>query len=208
MANVLAGMKKEASMRYEIIGTRYGGEHTIGTIPKEVAKFWFTQGNRFKEYMKDTSIQEERNKDGSVPKEYQLGECWVNDDVFHNDTLEFSGENKLQVLDTESNDWIAEIKLTDVLVNKKKNPVRDRDWDRTLNYLVYRQGMDKGGWTWILETDEVFDVSKLKVNIDQYYDDIKLVDTLVYDGQEIESDGGDGNIHHDFYCWINCGTRA
>ena len=54
----------------------------------------------------------------------------------------------------------------------------------------------------------IFDVSKLKVNIDQYYDDIKLVDTLVYDGQEIESDGGDGNIHHDFYCWINCGTRT
>ena len=30
--------------KYHVLGTPYGGEHTIGTIPKKVAEYWLKQG--------------------------------------------------------------------------------------------------------------------------------------------------------------------
>ena len=40
--------------KYNICATRYGGEHTIGTINKSVASYWLKRGqDEFEDYMTD-----------------------------------------------------------------------------------------------------------------------------------------------------------
>ena len=68
-------MKKK--YKYDVYISRYGGEHTIGTIPLKVAKWWLENktADEFEEYVFShdwNDDKEELNK--SIPEEFQIDE--------------------------------------------------------------------------------------------------------------------------------------
>ena len=205
--------------QYELICTRYGGEHTIGSIPNEVAQFWSERcdgdNSKFEEYMFNW---DDDDKNDGIPEKYQLREGYEHSDVMHEYTVEFAEGQMIDVEDTKNEKTIAEIKLTDVLVDKTTCPESDfRDkqnpheegtdesdyWEQPYALLFWAYN-EKGWWGWLLETDEVFDATKLKVDI-QLWSSLKLVSGFSYDGKELDrlDNTGDGNDSKGLYTWID-----
>ena len=204
--------------QYELICTRYGGEHTIGSIPNEVAQYWDErcdgEQSKFEEYMFNWG--DDRNE--GIPEKYQLREGYEHDDVFHSYSVEFVKGQMVEVIDSKTEETIAEIELTDVLVNKitcpetdfknKQNPHKEDtdeydNWEQSYS-LLFWQNHEKGWWGWLLETDEIFDVNKLSVDVDLWCS-TKIVNVFIYDGKEIEShpNSGDSNNSKGLYSWVD-----
>ncbi len=170
-------------MKYIITGQRYGGEHTIGIISKETAKYWETQDN-FEEYIFDA---DDRNNDGSIPEKYQLPNWYEIDDVFHTDALEYADMQWIDVLDCETNELVAEaINITTIsIINTNDAEQEHRDANPEFDgAYVFGQSFEKGAWEYELETDKPFDISKLKANVSEW-SGVLLVEALVYDGTEM-----------------------
>jgi len=188
-------------MKYLIIAQRYGGEHTIGTLPREVADYWEEQSD-FEEYISDTY---ERNEDGTIPEKYQLGDWYECDDVMHEYALEYYDGNRIDVMDAETKEYVVEgVDVTTLAVNKltcKEQEHKDANPDFDGSY-VYGQHFEKAGWDYEMETDKPFDITKLKVNVSLWCD-LQLVNSLVYDdGDAIHGDNEGGSVSKDFRVWI------
>ena len=187
-------------MKYLIIGQRYGGEHTIGTLPKEVADYWLEQSD-FDDYIFDT---DERNRDGTIPEKYQLNDWFNYSNVMHEYALEYDDGNTIDVMDTETNEYVATgIDITTLAIDNRKD---DEDEYRTANEdfdggFIFGQGFDKSAWEFELETDKPFDVTKLKVNV-SVWDSLLLVNSLTYDGGDAISGDSDGSVGKSFSAWI------
>ena len=185
---------------YNVWGSRYGGEHTIGTIPKNVAKYWLEKGqDAFKEYMFAgywEDDKEELNK--TIPKEYQIDKYWHDlDDIDHIDTVEFESSNVLIVTDAKTGETVAEINMTDDKLGAVCNAESDAyENDEELfdgkKVIVYGQSFEKGGFNFEnLVIDEPFDESKVKFDV-SIWDDLKLVDAVNYgDDITLNVEGGD-----------------
>jgi len=66
-----------------------GGEHTMGTIKNEIAKYWQCEGEEFfEEYMFSWDKDEIANQYG-IPEKYQLGDWNELDDLCHLNGPEF-----------------------------------------------------------------------------------------------------------------------
>jgi hypothetical protein len=185
---------------YLVIGTRYGGEHTIGTISKADSDYW-TQRDDFEEYIYDTY---DKNEDGDIPEKHQLKNWYECDDVMHEYSLEYSDQNRINILDIETDEYIVEnldvtaLKMNRIVCKEQEHKDANPDFDGS---YVYGQGFDKGGWDYEVETDKPFDIEKLKVNV-SVWSGCQLVNSLSYDnGADIdgESDGADGKS---FSAWI------
>ena len=195
-------------MKYKIITQRYGGEHTIGTISAEVARYWLHDKREainphgdFEEYIFDA---DDRNEEGSIPEKYQLPNWYEIDDIYHGNPLEYSGSNRLDVIDTETDKYVAEnIDITSISINKTKDALQEYKDDNPKygGAYVFGQSFEKAGWEYELETDKPFDIAKLKVNI-SVWSDLHLVETLVYDGDELDWDMPDGSWGKSQTCWI------
>jgi hypothetical protein len=187
-------------VKYLIIGQRYGGEHTIGTLPKEVADYWEEQSD-FEEYIFDT---DDRNEDGTIPKKYQLSNWYEHSDVMCEYALEFYDGNTIDVMDAETNEYVAEgIDVTTLAINSRTD---DEDEHRTANEdfdggYIFGQGFDKSAWEFELETDKHFDITKLKVNV-SVWSDLLLVTSLTYDGGNVGDGYSDGSVGKSFSAWI------
>jgi len=204
--------------QYDLICKRDGGEHTIGSIPNEVAQYWDKrcdgEQSNFEEYMFNSG--DDRNE--GIPEKYQLREGYEHNDICHLYSVFFEKGQIVEVVDRKTEETIAEIELTDVLVNKttcpetefynKENPhPEDTDeydnWEQSYS-LLFWQNHEKGWWGWLLETDETFDVNKLSVEV-KLWSNLKLVDSFIYDGKEIESHpySSDGNESKGLYSWVD-----
>ncbi len=194
-------------MKYKIITQKYGGEHTIGTISAEVARYWLHdkreeihQGD-FEEYIFDA---DDMNEEGSIPEKYQLPMWHDIDDVFHECALEHSSLNWLDVIDTETDEYVVEnIEITSLAINKTTDDLQAYK-DANPKYggaYVLGQSYEKSGWEYELDTDKPFDITKLKVNI-SVWSNLSLVDGLFYDGAELEWDVPDGSWGKSQDCWI------
>lgn len=196
----------EKTMKYEynLWGSRYGGEHTIGTIPQKVADYWLDKGQEaFEEYMWSYDHYE-KNEDGTIPLEYQLSEWWEVDDIEHMSTVEFSDANVLYVEDVKTKEIVAEIPMTEDLIGTVFNPLTEGvcGVDTTGKAIVYGQSFEKGGFNFeMLKTDEPFDASKVKFNVTEW-DTLKLVNDVDYDGDTLSVEDGD-TIGKSFACWID-----
>ena len=100
------------SYTYQISAYRYGGEHTIGTIPRKVALWWMqNHSDDFEHYfMQDDKTHDSEDNWGHIPEEYRLENFYENADILHHDCCEFSDEGWIEV------NLIDEIKKTVVVV--------------------------------------------------------------------------------------------
>ena len=198
-----------AKYKYYLHAGHYGGEHTIGTIPKEVAEYWLDKGaDAFEEYMLDWD-HDEINDSGTIPEEFQLPNWYDVDDIEHVCSIEFTSLNTLTVTDITNqkdgdNIWvgkeIAEIKMSE----DKIGELLDEESDKISNnddYIVYGQSFEKGSCSFeILETDEPFNASKLKFDV-AVWNDLQFVTGINYDGESLSNEGMEGH-GKSMACWI------
>jgi hypothetical protein len=190
-------------MKYTIMGRIYGGEHTIGTIAKEVADYWSDkEQSALEKYI--FSAEETRDDELVVPKKYQLTNWNEIDDVMHEYALHNATSNLFDVRDNETDKLVVEdIEITSLAINKTSDYLqahRDANPDFDGGYL-FGQMFEKGGWEYELETDEPFDIAKLKVNINLWSTE-ELIGAFVYDGNELDGGCPDGGYVKGMYCWI------
>ena len=190
---------------YHLFGSRYGGEHTIGTIPQKIANYWLDKGQEaFEEYMFAgywDDDKEELNK--NIPVEYQIDTYWHDiDDIEHMSTVEFSDTNILYVEDAKTNETVAEINMTEDLLGEVFNPFAENNAWKGDNAVVYGQSFEKGSFYFMtLHTDEPFDASKVKFNVTEW-DTMKLVDSVDYGGVDLPVEDSD-TIGKSWTCWID-----
>ena len=152
---------------YRIWGSRYGGEHTIGTIPLKTARYWLNKGeDAFHDYMFSGYWDEDKdelNKD--VPEEYRIEEMWHDmDDVDHIFSVEFESSNVLIVEDAKTGETVTEIEMTEDKLGSVCDPLSDLTYDDDGDLmdadtgedrvLVYGQSFEKGRFNF--ETIEPF----------------------------------------------------
>ena len=195
--------------KYYLMAGPYGGEHTIGTIPKKAAEYWLDKGaDAFDEYMLDGD-HDEINNSSTIPKEYQLPIWYKLDNVAHMTSVVFCNSNTLTVLDVtnlsekvsfEEGKEIAKIEMTNDMVGNS-----DVDTVKLLNgeYFVFGASNDSGFCKFeLLETDEPFDVSKLKFDVSAW-NDFKLVKGINYNGKYLGNQGMKNSTVQSMECWID-----
>ena len=142
-----------------------GGEHTIGTVKNEIAKYWQTDGEEFfEEYMFSWDKPELIEK-YSIPEKFQLQDWNELDDLAHLNGPEIMEENTiLEVNDYDSSDKISEIVITNEMLEVEpiQRAIKDKeaaayetdefwrcaDSKRDLDYV--RKIWDQGNAPWIV----------------------------------------------------------
>ena len=202
-------MKKKYKYKYNVYISRYGGEHTIGTISKEVAEYWLENksADDFEEYIFSHDFDDDKEKlNKSIPKEFQIDEYWHDmDDIAHMNGAEYASTNVAIVFDNTNPDksksmmWsqgveIGEYPLEDIPIGTTEDPAFDWEDDENNTgdkVIVYGQSFEKGGWDYeTIETNEPFDITKLKLAVG-HWDGLKIINNIVYDGELYGSSGGD-----------------
>ncbi len=159
------------------LASRYGGEHTIGTITQEQGHFWLQMGDDlFTQYLHfqwaGANDDCDLNKVWNIPEHLRLPEFYEIDDIEHINAPEFAASNQIEfakVID----DGIAHIDqeetiaTLDFATDEAKQMVLIAD-EETVNYkgydvVVYAQSFVKGGFMTAFEIDSEFDLSKLKI---------------------------------------------
>ena len=83
-----------AKYSYYLMAGPYGGEHTIGTIPEKVAKYWIGKGaDAFGEYMLNSNHNKINDTD-KVPKKYQLPIWQELNNISHMSSVVFCNSNR------------------------------------------------------------------------------------------------------------------
>ena len=191
-------MKKK--YKYDVYISRYGGEHTIGTIPLKVAKWWLENktADEFEEYVFShdwNDDKEELNK--SIPEEFQIDEYWHDmDNIEHINGAEYASSNYVYVHEDKGEsaqaELVGEFPIEDVPIDNSLDPVET--FEKFIpddKVIVYGQSFEKGGWDYEqIETDEPFDISKLSVGI-TIWDNLKIIDSIHYEDKCYGNIGGD-----------------
>jgi len=173
--------------------SRYGGEHTIGTITQEQGHFWCEMGNKlFEEYLHFQWVggddKDDLNKKWNIPEHLQTLEFWEIDDIEHINAPEFEASNMIE-FSIDEEEVIAEL---DFAKDEVKEMVLIND-EETVNYegdgvVVYAQSFVKGNFMNAFEVEGEFDLSKLQLKLTKW-DDLLLVTGFMYDGEEVDHDG-------------------
>ena len=200
-----------AKYSYYLTAGPYGGEHTIGTIPKKVAKYWLDQGaDAFGEYMLDGD-HDSINDSGEIPKEYQLPIWQELNNVFRISSVVFCNSNNLTVTDVtklsekksfEDGLEVANITLTEGLIGDSDvNAGRIRDLNNEC--IVYGASNDTGFCSFeLLETDQPFDAKKLKFDLTSW-NRFKLLASVKYSGKDLGNKGMEILTKQSQECWID-----
>jgi len=194
--------------KYTVDISRYGGEHTIGTIPLKVAKWWLENksADEFEDYMLCDPFDDEKEElNKSIPEEFQINEYWHDmEDIEHTNGAEYASSNYLYVHEYKEDQdgtyhnqgiQIGEYPIDDITIDSTSDPVADatnEDGEITNGdeVIVYGQSFEKGSWEYEeIETDEPFDISKLTVSV-TIWDNLKIVDSINYNGECYGNMGG------------------
>ncbi|MBH89275.1 MAG: hypothetical protein CMF71_03450 [Magnetovibrio sp.] len=200
-----------AKYSYYLTAGPYGGEHTIGTIPEKVAKYWLGKGaDAFGDYMLSND-HKKINETMGVPKKYQLPNWQELNNISHISSVVFCNSNTLSVLDVtklskedffEKGQKIANIALTDVAIGET-----ELNTEKLLNlnneYVVYGATNDTGLCRFeLLETDEIFDVEKLKFHL-TFWNKFKLLADIKYHEVSLGNLGMEILTKQSKECWID-----
>ena len=193
-----------------VSATRYGGEHTIGTITQEQGQFWYHMGNElFTEYLhfQNMGWGGDLNEKWNIPEHLQLSEFYEIDDIDHINAPEFADQNQIEfakVTEDGKEETVATLDFADAEV-REKVLIADEE---TVNYegddvVVYAQSFVKGGFMTAFEIDGEFDLSKLKI-LCSSWDDLLLVTGFGYGGDELDHNGWqDDSLHKGQCAWID-----
>lgn len=192
---------------YSLNVTKYGGEHTIGTITKAQADYWLS----YEEDVLEDHIQNWSGDAEKIPKQFHLG-IWNEDicDILQAYGSEYSNNNTLCITDENTQSDLG-IQLGNMDLVSVKTNVLERDdqgkyVDKTLNdankVLCYGENLERGGWDFEpLELDHPVDISKFRFHITQW-DTLWLLDKIEYEGNSYGYDDGD-TIGKGFKFWID-----
>ena len=176
---------------YRIAIYGYGGEYKVGTLDSEIAAYWQNEGNEiFAEYVQASSYErEELNKIHSIPENCQdLPEDWYDfDDICSAYGPEFvENETTINVINDATGEEILEKMITESML------IREKEVDEVLENRVpvCAIGEEKGTWYFPIETDEPFDVSKLKV-IGSPFNEAYIISNIRYDDEMIHHEESD-----------------
>ena len=168
-----------------------GGEHTIGTVKNEIAKYWQTDGEEFfEEYMFSWDKPELIEK-YSIPEKFQLQDWNELDDLAHLNGPEIMEENTiLEVNDYDSSDKISEIVITNEMLEVEDEPEVSEELIKEVQ-CVYGQAFNKGRFIYgPIESDKPFDSTKLKMNCSDWDGQI-ILNYIEYDGETYYLEGED-----------------
>ena len=200
-----------AKYSYYFMAGPYGGEHTIGTIPEKVAKYWIGKGaDAFGEYMLNSN-HNKINDTNKVPKKYQLPIWQELNNISHMSSVVFCNSNSLSVLDVtklsikdyfEKGKEVAKITLTDGTIGDP-----DVNAEKFLNlnneYIVYGASNDTGFCKFeLLEIDEPFDSTKLKFDLTSW-NRFKLLAGIKYHGINLDILGMEIQTEQSKEFWID-----
>ena len=186
--------------------SRYGGEHTIGTITQEQGHFWFQMGDElFTQYLHFQNVggDDDLNVKWNIPEHLKLKEFWEIDDIEHINAPEFADQNMIE-FSIDGEEVIAEL---DFAKDEVKDMILIAD-EETVNYegdgvVVYAQSFVKGGFETAFEIEGKFNLSKLKL-LCSSWGDLLLVTGFGYDGEELDHNGWQDNSWGKGQCaWID-----
>ena len=175
--------------KYKVYTQGYGGEHTIGTISKQVAEWWLNNKtpDEFEEYIHSYDWDDDKEiANKSIPKQFQINKYWHDlDDIEHVHGTEYASSNYLSV--DEVGVWCS---VEDIPIDTLFDPidfVTDED-GMMLNdnihdeVIVYGQSFEKGGWDYEeIITDTPFDISKLTLSV-TIWNGLQIIHAINYEG--------------------------
>ena len=200
-----------AKYSYYLMAGPYGGEHTIGTIPEKVAKYWLDQGaDAFGEYMLDTN-HDKINDSGAIPKKFQLPIWQRVNNISQISSVVFCNSNSLTVIDVtnlsekilyEEGREIAKITLTDGKIGDSDVGAGKLQNLRN-EYVVYGASNDTGFCKFeLLETNKPFDETKLKFDLTSW-NKFKLLAGVKYCEDSVGIEGMEILTKQSMECWID-----
>ena len=160
-----------------------GGEHTIGTVSNEVAKYWQTDGEEFfEEYMFSWEKPELIEK-YSIPEKFQLQDWNELDDLAHLNGPEILEDDSiLEVHNSESSKKISDIVITKEMLEIEEEPEVSEEQKKEVQ-CVYGQAFNKGNYIYgPIESDKPFDIKKLKLNCSTW-EGLIILNYIEYDGE-------------------------
>lgn len=202
---------------YKITINGYGGEYTLGRITKPQFEFWSDEvmsilkgyndaEDALSEYLNDVW---EMNEDPSIPETAKFEYNWYeNDDVYHiyGGNL-WSSYIVVDQIDAENEASIVSESIEDFAkANELEHEWQDWDWpeDEEL-YLLEGISSEKGTFfETTLQLDKPIDTTKFKFNVQETYNEEDIVVGLVYDGEELDNDGGSTNGKGYYFTLHNC----
>ena len=168
--------------------SRYGGEHTIGTITQEQGHFWYQMGDElFAQYLHFQNVgwNDDLNVKWNIPKSLQLKEFWEIDDIQHFNAPEFADQNQIefaQVKEDGEEETVATIDFATIDSNMVINGCSEVENYHGDDVFVYGQSYAKGSFITAFEIEGDFDLSKLKLWVTDW-SDLKLVEGFEYAGE-------------------------
>ena len=185
--------------KYKISSSGLGGEHTIGTIPKSLSKYWLDwERNDFQSYIFSFNREEDYP---NVPVKFQLNEWSEIDDIDHQNTIEFEDTNYFEIINKETKEsffvYFKDINREQVVINQKSI----EKISASNEPIVFCQSWEKGEF--IVEckdnegnptefiTNEPFDVEKIKNIKCTQWSEIILLNSFEYEQYSFEVFGGD-----------------
>ena len=182
------------SYNYEITAARYGGEHTIGTIPNSVAEYWL---NKDREDFEGYLFSWDREEDyPDIPMKYQLNEWHDIDNIMHECAVEFAETNWFEITDKNTGNSFhvdfSEIDEDAIVVD-------DTEMKKALKSkkaVIFAQSWEKGGYDAVcydkednpcdFVTDEPFDVKKIKNVMTTLWNNMLLLHSFQYEDYTFE----------------------
>lgn len=173
--------------------SRYGGEHTIGTITRAQADYWIERDDdKLMSYITDW----EEHTD--VPTKYQIGNWYEIDELLHLNSVEYSDANLLTIdgittpsIEVELGDMELVSDREDVMACGADGLFLNKSLNDANKVVCYGQSWDKGSWDYgKLEIDHIVDISKFRYDI-SLWDNIWIVNGLSYGDVSLDNQGGD-----------------
>jgi hypothetical protein len=132
------------SYTYEMIAGRYGGEHTIGTIPNSVAEYWMDKGDEdFEGYLFSWDREEDYP---NIPKKFELNEWNEIDNIMHECTVEFDDLNWFEVFNKETGKSFY-VDFRDI--DKDELVIDDTEMKKAMSSkkaVIFAQSFEKGSF--------------------------------------------------------------
>ena len=199
MTQIEAAMPVTKTNSFILTFNGCGGEHTMGTIKNEIAKYWQCEGEEFFEEYMFSWDKDEIAKQYSIPGKYHLRDWNELDDLCHLNGPEFIEDSTyFELIDIDTQESLSEILIKEEMLEIEDEPEVSQDLEKDVSVL-YGQQYNKGSFSFgPIESDQPFDPSKLRIKC-SCWDDIQIITAIEYQGEiyyvEEESRGKSQTIY-------------
>jgi len=219
---------KRPIRHYRIMLWGYGGESAYMRLTKEQYEYWNQRKEEDDErdVLVDYMLDEEREEVADVPPAMDfMGDpedlegpryAWHDapNEIVHQYGVDYSSA-RITVTEIESDEYSADpiedvvdgVELDEFVNEHEIEWFSDEVEESESDYMLQFHSSEKGTFfEGIFTTAGKFDPSKLVINSTEYFNGDDTVETITYDGEEIENMGGDTNGKgYSVHMWSNKG---